>query len=176
MCQLLLVTCKRPQTWSNTYTVSYTHTTRSSVVVMAVIHEQTSNSTTTASSLLSGNEDSTLHKAVCNGPAAVAALLKSKPELLGKIDARDSHGVPALHYAVHLRDTETIKVLLAYGASPVAKNGGGWSALQEAIASKSRENVRILFIAQQTYMQEQFKKRLPALLDVLESVCFSKMA
>src|SRR5690606_4200221 len=61
------------------------------------------------------------------------------------LNERDYRGNPPLHLAIHLINKEIFYLLLERGADTNYKNGGGWSPLQEAIATGDRELVEELF-------------------------------
>lgn len=60
--------------------------------------------------------------------------------------------------------------LLMHGADPLSKNGGGWSSLQEAIASLDVEIAVDVALAVETKINMEFHKRLPSLKDAILKV------
>jgi len=86
------------------------------------------------------------------------------------INERDWHGNPPLHLAIHLQFPEIVELLLQKGADIVVKNGGGWSALQESIATKNREIITLIVMAVNSKVQGEFKKRAPPLFEALNKL------
>jgi ankyrin repeat protein len=68
-------------------------------------------------------------------------LTGAAPEALA---ARDPQGNTALHVAVLRHSLGAVRALLAAGASPEAQNARKWTPLDEAIALKDREAVKLL--------------------------------
>ena len=65
---------------------------------------------------------------------------------------------------------DVVQFLLAKGADPSYKNGGGWSLLQEAIASNERDMAKDIYKAFTEKVSGEYKKRVPDLLKELEKV------
>ncbi|KAH3764002.1 Ankyrin repeat domain 13C [Pelomyxa schiedti] len=86
------------------------------------------------------------------------------------INSKDHHGIPALHYAIHLRDLKMTKLLLAHGASPSTKNFGGWSAVHEAIAAKDRQILQLVMQATHARFHSAFANKANALFGALETI------
>lgn len=111
-----------------------------------------------------------LHKAVWKGDAnEVKKLLdknsgSSKEEQVVRLNQRDRRGNTPLHIAIHLKKREIIHLLLLYGADVTYKNGGGWSPLQEAVASGEMRTVTELYLLTQIALQQRFEKRISELM------------
>jgi len=117
-----------------------------------------------------------LHKAVWKGDAnEVKKLLdknsgSSKEDQIVRLNQRDRRGNTPLHIAIHLKKREIIHLLLLYGADITYKNGGGWSPLQEAVASGEMRTVTELYLLTQMALQQRFEKRISELMLGIERV------
>ena len=86
------------------------------------------------------------------------------------INERDHRGNPPLHLAIHLINKEIFYLLLERGADTNYKNGGGWSPLQESIASGDRELVEELFKRATIELNSRFERIIPLAISALEDV------
>jgi len=116
-----------------------------------------------------------LHKAVWKGDLdKVLEILNfsnpNNPLNPDIIDSRDRRGNPPLHLAIHLRHRDIVQALLQAGADPLVKNGGGWNALQEAIASSDRLISTEIYISIQKAIQQKYYSQVPELLSALENL------
>ncbi|PRP75165.1 hypothetical protein PROFUN_07066 [Planoprotostelium fungivorum] len=84
------------------------------------------------------------------------------------INHRDWRGNPALHLATHFRHHEMVKMLLKEGADPMMRNGGGFSAVQEAICSGDMELAELLSDAVAKSASDEYQNRMPKILEQLE--------
>jgi len=113
-------------------------------------------------------ENFPLHRAVVKRDISkIQSLLATKKF---NIDERDWHGNPPIHLAIHLRYLDVVQELLNFGSDPTVKNGGGWSALDEAIASKDKEIIKAIILAIQVKVKQEFKSRIPILIIELQKV------
>ena len=85
--------------------------------------------------------DRDLIEGIKKGHVAIAHAFLAKGADAG---ARDSHGGPALHWAVGGGRAETVKLLLDAGAEVQARDGEGQSALELAEARGRDEIVEVL--------------------------------
>eukprot|EP00005_Dracoamoeba_jomungandri_P007668 CAMPEP_0174272820 /NCGR_PEP_ID=MMETSP0439-20130205/52529_1 /TAXON_ID=0 /ORGANISM="Stereomyxa ramosa, Strain Chinc5" /LENGTH=442 /DNA_ID=CAMNT_0015363613 /DNA_START=151 /DNA_END=1479 /DNA_ORIENTATION=+ len=109
-----------------------------------------------------------LHKAAWDNDLQTLTLLLNSEEY--DIDERDCHGNPALHIAIHFRHRECVKELLSANADPTYKNGGMWTALQEAVACGDPNIVRDVMLAVRFKVMDEFESRLPTLISTLEKL------
>lgn len=117
-----------------------------------------------------------LHKAVWKGDVeGVKRMLDqndgtSKADQLVKVNQRDRRGNTPLHIAIHLKNRDLIHLLLLYGADVTYKNGGGWTPLQEAIASAEMRTVTEIYLLTQIALQQRFEKRVSELMLGIEKL------
>ena len=84
-----------------------------------------------------------LHLAAFFGQPAVVALLLERGADVGAV-ARNPMQVQPLHSAVAGRDLESVRLLLAAGADPDARQHGGWTPLMAARQHGDTEVERLL--------------------------------
>jgi len=110
-----------------------------------------------------------LHKAVIRSDADEVTRLLEGPEKVD-IDERDARGIPAIQYAIHLGNRTMVQLLLSHGADPARKSAAGWNPMQEAIAASNRPIVKDLLIAVQRKINDEYEKRLPALVEAVTKI------
>lgn len=97
-------------------------------------------------SMLAANPKRTRHARCIRKCFVLLLLTRSAPVA----NQADRHGNPPLHLAAHLRHKQMVLLLLEHGADVTAKNGGGWSSLQEArvvvvvaVVARARDDSRV---------------------------------
>lgn len=116
---------------------------------------------------MAGVDKFPLHRAVIQrNILEVESLLEAGAD----INERDAAGIPPLHYAIHLGYIDVMSFLLKKGADVTRKSAAGWSALQEAIAVRSKMLVRDVMVALQRKVNVEYERRIPALLDILRKM------
>lgn len=86
------------------------------------------------------------------------------------MNSRDNRGNAPLHIAAHFGFDDVCYILLKYGADPTYKNGGGFTAYQEAIAGGHTNVALRLHFAVQYKTSEQVRARAAALHEALEQL------
>mmetsp|Transcript_42831 Transcript_42831/g.108127 ORF Transcript_42831/g.108127 Transcript_42831/m.108127 type:complete len:673 (-) Transcript_42831:32-2050(-) len=111
-----------------------------------------------------------LHKAIWKGDIErVRALLDPwNPTCTKELNIRDRRGNPALHLAIHTRQKEIVRLLLSRGADILLKNGGGWTALQESIATGDLRLAVEMYILSQQAVEREIFKRSSKVLEAIE--------
>jgi ankyrin repeat domain-containing protein 13 len=76
------------------------------------------------------------------------------------INGRDRRGNSPLHVAVHFGFGELVYLLRKYGGDVLQKNGGGYTLLQEAVASGASDVLLQLYFAQQKRFADELEIRM----------------
>jgi len=84
------------------------------------------------------------------------------------LNHRDWNGNPALHLAVHFRHKDLVTTLLELGADPTARNGGGFTAVQEAICSGDIDLAEQLSNTFGKNASLEYQDRTPKILEQLQ--------
>ncbi|KAL7717278.1 Ankyrin repeat domain-containing protein [Entamoeba marina] len=61
------------------------------------------------------------------------------------INQLDSYGIPPLHYAIHMQNVDLVKYLIDNNANIQLKNKYGFSAYQEAVATRNTELIQLMY-------------------------------
>ena len=108
---------------------------------------------------LENGADDALHRAVWKNDLMLVMWLLTQKRYRDSINVRDKRGNPPLHIAAHFANKRMVKALLDHGAIPTAKNAGGWTSFQEAVATGSFHTSVDLYIATQHRIASEFRIR-----------------
>jgi hypothetical protein len=109
-----------------------------------------------------------LHRAVLAHDYALVRRLVENEKV--NIDQRDWHGNPPLHLAIHFHDVEMVRLLVSLGADCTNRNGGRWSALNEARAGGNGNTLREVYTGLHASMRRKYLRKLPKILRAIEGL------